>query len=284
MAEFVLSAFSDEYSPSFEKQLEGLVKNNIGFMEIRGVDGRNISAVTPTEAKELRHMADDAGIGFSAIGSPIGKIKIDGDMGAHMDQLRHICETACILGTKRIRMFSFYGPDNGNIADYREAVLEAFFKMLDIADTYSLSLCHENEKGIYGDVPERCLDLLESTGGRLKCVFDPANFIQSGAAPYPNGFELLKKQIDYMHIKDAYLDGTVTVAGDGVGGIPEILKQLNRTRNDRIFLTLEPHLQVFKGLSDLEGPGERSKLQNCYENSETAFAAAVAALRSCITD
>mgnify|MGYP006991336640 CR=1 FL=1 len=53
MAKFVLSAFSDEYSHDFDEQLEGLAKNGLSLMEIRGVNGKNISAVTPDEAREL---------------------------------------------------------------------------------------------------------------------------------------------------------------------------------------------------------------------------------------
>ena len=49
MAEFVLSAFADEYSPVFDEQLEGLKKNGVKFMEIRGVDGKNISTLTEEE-------------------------------------------------------------------------------------------------------------------------------------------------------------------------------------------------------------------------------------------
>ena len=35
--------------------------------------------------------------------------------------------------------------------------------------------CHENEKGIYGDTAERCLDVLEACEGKLRAVFDPAD-------------------------------------------------------------------------------------------------------------
>ena len=41
MAKFILSAFSDEYSKEFDKQIEGLKANGVDHMEIRGVDGKN---------------------------------------------------------------------------------------------------------------------------------------------------------------------------------------------------------------------------------------------------
>ncbi|HAA24848.1 MAG TPA: xylose isomerase, partial [Ruminiclostridium sp.] len=40
-------------------------------------------------------------------------------------------------------------------------------------------LAHENEKGIYGDTPERCVDIIKSMNcDYVRAVFDPANFIQ----------------------------------------------------------------------------------------------------------
>lgn len=54
MAEFVLSAFADEYSPKFDEQLEGLKKNGVGFIEIRGVDGTNVADLTDEQLHEVR--------------------------------------------------------------------------------------------------------------------------------------------------------------------------------------------------------------------------------------
>lgn len=280
MADFILSAFSDEYSSKIDEQIIGLQKNNVGYMEIRGVDGKNVSALNKDEAFAVRKKLDDGGIKISTIGSPIGKINLKDDFSKHLDVLRNVCETASILGTDRIRMFSFYLPDD-NVSNYKNQVIDQIGQMLDVADEYSMKLCHENEKGIYGDIPSRCLELIEAFGGRLKCVFDHANFIQCGAMPYPDGFELLKNHIFYMHIKDAEEDGQITVSGQGIGRIPETLKDLDSLYSGEMILTVEPHLKVFAGLAELEG-GERTKLKNSFATNEEAFAAAVAGIRSCI--
>ena len=78
MAKFILSAFADEYSPEIDKQIEGLKKNGIDYMEIRGVDGTNISDITLEKAEEVHAKLKAAGIGVSSIGSPIGKINDHG--------------------------------------------------------------------------------------------------------------------------------------------------------------------------------------------------------------
>ena len=258
MAEFILSAFADEYSPNFDEQIEGLKKNGVGFMEIRGVDGKNISDLTEDEMKAVREKLDKAGIGVSSIGSPIGKI----------------------LGTKNIRMFSFYMPEGVTREEARPEVMKRLTAMLEIAKAEGVTLCHENEKGIYGDSPETCLDIQKEFGGEIKLIFDPANFIECGYEPYPHGFELLGDRIYYMHIKDADENHKIAPAGKGIGRIPDIIKELDK-REGRLFLTVEPHLRVFKGLEALE-TDEKTKMPNTYATSYEAFGAAVDAIKAII--
>lgn len=276
MAKFILSAFSDEYASDFDKQLEGLRQNGITHMEIRGVNGKNILSLTDEEVAEVRAKLDASGIQLSSIGSPLGKISITDPMEPHLEMTRRAVQIAKALGTRNIRMFSFYIPD-GKYAEYRNEVISRLAAMCEIAEAEDIFLCHENEKGIYGDNADRCLDLQNALEGRLKCIFDPANFIQCHEQPYPHAFDLLGKKIYYMHIKDALEDGTVVPAGKGIGGLPEILAQLKK--NDQTyFLTLEPHLRVFAGLEALEN-GEKTKMTFTYSSGEEAFGAASDALK-----
>ncbi len=282
MAKFKLSAFSDEYAKELDSQIEGLVKNKVKMTELRGVDGINVSDLTVMQAMNVKSKLDAFGIGISAIGSPIGKIKITDPMEPHLDKLKQTCETAEIMGTRRIRMFSFYIPD-GNYDECRDEVIDRMGQMLDVADEYGMHLCHENEKGIYGDIAERCLDLLKSTGGRLGCVFDPANFIQSGCEPFPHAYNLLKHYITYMHIKDAVRNGTIVVPGSGIGCLPEILALINKNTKEEVILTVEPHLRVFAGLAALEsGTENHSTIGNTFATAEEAFGTAITWTRNCL--
>lgn len=279
MVKFKLSAFSDEYSSVFDEQIEGLIRNKVRMTEIRGVDGTNVADLTPLQAMEVKKKLDASGISVSAIGSPIGKIKITDPMEPHLDKLKQVCDTAEILQTNRIRVFSFYIPKDANPADYKNEVIDRIGKMLDVADEFDVTLCHENEKGIYGDIHERCFELLDEFDGRLGCVFDPANFIQCGCIPM-EAFQLLAPNITYMHIKDAEKNGTIVPAGLGIGTIPEILAVLNNARKGELILTVEPHLKVFAGLAALEG-GQRTSLGNAYATSAEAFEAAIRWTRAC---
>ena len=219
MAKFRLSAFADEYSPMLERQLEGLASFGIDKIELRGIDGKSVADLTPEEAKEVKKKLDAAGVTLSAVGSPLGKVDIDGDIAAHIELSKRVAETANILGADRVRGFSFYKTEGK-----RGAVIDALGKMTDIFCGAGVLYCHENEKNIYGDTAERCLDLKETFGERIGVVFDHANFIQCGVEPYPHAFSLLGGLLTYMHIKDADADGTVVPAGEGVGMVEETLR------------------------------------------------------------
>ena len=94
----------------------------------------------------------------------------------------------------------------------------------------------------------------------LRAVFDPANFVQCGEVTYPDAFDMLESYIEYMHIKDATPDGTVVPAGHGIGNVEAILAKLCRN-NYSGFLSLEPHLGSFEGLSALELDDEMQRLE-----------------------
>lgn len=273
-------AFADEASQQLSGQIAAMRRNGLQGLEIRGVDGENVSVISLEKAREVRRMMDDAGLVVWSIGSPIGKIDIEnGDFAAHLDTLRHTLEVAQILGAENLRMFSFYIPNGKNPADFRGKVMDQLGEMLRVGENSGVDYCHENEKGIYGDMADRCLDVLK-TFPALKGVFDPANFVQCGQDTWA-AWEALHPYIKYMHIKDALKDGSVVPAGKGEGQVARILEAYRRQGGEA--LTIEPHLTVFSGLTGLEREGEKSQVGGyCYKSSDEAFDAACTALKALV--
>lgn len=225
----------------------------------------------------MRRKLDDTGLCTWSIGSPIGKIDIEtGDFAAHLEQLRHTLEVAQVLGAKRLRMFSFYIPVGKDPADYRNRVIDQVGEMLRVGEGSGVLFCHENEKGIYGDIASRCLDL-HKTFPQMRGVFDPANYVQCGQETW-SAWEELNPYIDYLHIKDALADGSVVPAGKGLGNVKRILDAYRAQGGEDV--TVEPHLQVFEGLKDLEQDGNTSHVGGYrYPSSDAAFDAACNALK-----
>ncbi|WP_159459714.1 sugar phosphate isomerase/epimerase family protein [Scatolibacter rhodanostii] len=273
---FSFCAFADEADSAISGQIQALTDNKIKFLEIRGVDGENIAAISKEKAKSVRAQLDLAGIKVWSMGSPTGKIKLTDDFSAHLDEFKHMCELAEILGASRFRLFSFYGADNSNAA--RDEVFERLNKICDTAKDFPLVLCHENEKDIWGEKAPECLKIHEKFSS-IKAVFDPANFIQAGQNVL-DAWEILHPYVDYLHIKDALADGTVVPAGKGIGCIPEILTRYRQDGGN--VLTLEPHLSNFVGLSELESEN-KTEVSFSYPSQRAAFDAAVSALKEVIS-
>lgn len=271
-------AFADEASPNITEQTTALKRNHLDGIEMRNVDGVNVSDITIEKAKEVKHLLDENGLITWSVGSPIGKIDIEkDDFNAHIEKLKHTLEIGEILEAENLRMFSFYIPKDKKASDYKDEVIERLGIMYDTAKNYKVSLRHENEKGIYGDIPERCLDIHKALPG-LKGIFDPANFVQCGADTL-KAWDMLKDYIYYMHIKDAKADGKVVPAGYGNGNVKEIVTSFIAGGGNTF--TIEPHLTVFDGFSHLERKGEKSEITEYgYPDSNTAFDAACNAFKN----
>ena len=277
MANLILSAFSDEYSDKLVEQCEALKGFGFNYMEIRGVDGKNVSTLTKAEVIEAKKVLDDYGIKVSSIGSPLGKIKIDGDLNSHLETAKRVFETANQLGTKNIRMFSFYLADGKTREDCKGQVFDALSKLLKLSEEHGLTLCHENEALIYGESPEKCLEILKYFDGKMKCVLDMGNFVLDGYNPM-EAYQLLKDYIEYFHIKDSLYAGAIVPAGKGEAQIKNILDMYKASDKKDTFITLEPHLQTFSGLNALVGKTFDNPYK--YEDQKSAFTDAVEKLRS----
>lgn len=271
---FKLAAFADEADNRLEKQIEAMQRNGIEYLEIRGVDGETVTDITLEKAREIRNKLDASNLSIWSVGSPFGKIGIDDDFAPHLEKFKRSLEIADILGAKKMRMFSFYVPKE-NPEQYSDEVMSRLEQFQTAAKNSDVLLCHENEKGIYGDLAPRCAEIHKNFPA-IKAVFDPANFIQCGQDTTA-AWKILSPFVEYLHIKDALADGSVVPAGKGIGNIPYILENYHGT-----ILTIEPHLTVFSGFEKLERERDNTVGNYCYSSSEEAFDAAVAALKNLI--
>ena len=272
---YTICAFADEAGPSPAEQIRAMKDNGVELLEMRSVNGKNVTELTNEEVRDFRAQLDAAGIGVWAIGSPCGKHQISEPFGPQLDLLKRTIEIAQLAGAGRIRMFSFYGCDTS--AAVRDEVMLRLSRYAEAARGSGVLLCHENEKGIYGDIASRCRDILDSVP-ELGGVYDPANFLQCNQDTL-EAWALLHDRIDYFHIKDVKSDGTLVPAGMGAGRLPELLTKY-LAQGGRV-MTLEPHLKVFSALASLEEQGSRSAVDDhTYADSTSAFRAAADGLKN----
>ncbi len=252
---WTLTGFADEISPDLDVQLDTLDNQSIRYLEFRGVWSKNVLDLTDAELETVKATLAQRGVKVSSIGSPIGKIRIADDFAPHLDAFRRTLQIARMLEAPYIRIFSFFIPEGAEPERYREQVLDRLDQIVRLAAGANVILLHENEKHIYGDIPQRCHDILTQINSPiLRAAWDPANFVQCGVRPYSAGFAMLQPFIAYVHVKDALLaSGEVVPAGQGDGEWPETIAALHTTRFDGFF-SLEPHLKTAGPFSGFSGP------------------------------
>ncbi|MBQ2100258.1 MAG: sugar phosphate isomerase/epimerase [Lachnospiraceae bacterium] len=264
-----LTGFADEITQDLSVQIESLKKFDMHFVEMRGVDGKNLIHHDDAKVAEIKKRLDDAGIALSALGSPLGKIGIRDDFAPHFEEFRRACEIAHKMDCPSIRMFSFYGPHD---AGTKEEVLDRLGKFVEYAKKEDIVLLHENEKGIYGEKAKECKELFDALGCKnFRGIFDFANFVQAEQNTL-EAYDLLKDNIDYVHVKDAiWGSGKVVPAGFGDGNLKTILDRMFAS-GFQGFLSLEPHLFDFDGFAGLER--DRTNLPSVEEGKKlTGFEA-----------
>lgn len=267
-----LCAFADEADKMVDGQIEALHRNKIGLIELRGLDGKNVSKLTEDEAREYAKKFSDAGIKVWSIGSPLGKVDISEEIDEYLKLVRHVCRLAKIFGTDKIRMFSFFCA-----YEHEDKVIDNLKKMVAVAKEEGVELYHENEKEIFGDTCERVLKIMDKVEG-LKFIYDPANFIEVGEDADMT-LDTLHSKTDYFHIKDVISESkTLVPAGHGNGKISELVSRIS---DDKV-LTLEPHLKVFSGYSDIDATEMKNKFH--FDTNDEAFDAAANALKKVLAE
>jgi len=253
-----LSAFADEVTENFLEQVKYLAGERVGYIEPRFINKKNIMDLSKDELNEAKKMIQDHGLKVSAIGSPIGKVKLNEPFGPHLDKFKHAVDLALFFETPYIRMFSYYAPEGRNIDDYRDQVMERMAAKVDVLKDVDVTMVHENEANIYGHTAENCVDLIETINSpKLRLVYDPANFVwgEKILDNVETCWPVMKPYVVHIHIKDWKLGAkdVGSIPGEGDGQIKELLAELAAI-NYNGCLTMEPHLQTGGQFGGSTGP------------------------------
>lgn len=252
---WTLSGFADEIGPELGTQLDTLDELGVKYLELRSAWNTNVLDLSDAQRAEVAAALGERGIRVSSIGSPIGKIGIDDDFEPHLDRMRHCVAVAQEFEAPFIRLFSFFMPAGAKPADHRDEVMRRMDALAAIGAAAGIAMVHENEKEIYGDIPARCLDIVQTVDNEhLQIAWDAANFVQCGVRPFSQGYTMLRPHVTYVQIKDALLaDGSVVPAGAGDGEVRETMRALADDGFDGFF-SLEPHLAAQGPFGGFSGP------------------------------
>ena len=254
-AMWTLSGFADEISPDLDEQVALVTRLGLRYIELRSAWDVNVLDLDGDQLCRVKTTLDGAGLGVSSIGSPIGKIAITDDNAPHLERMRHAADVAKLFGAPYIRMFSYFMPAGADPDGYRDEVISRIADLAAIAEDAGVTLIHENEKEIFGDIPRRCLDIVEAVNSpALALTWDNANFVQCGVRPFAEAYPLLAQHVAYLQVKDALAaDGTVVPAGEGDGEFRQTMRAFAAAGFDG-FVSLAPHLGYGHSLGGFSGP------------------------------
>jgi sugar phosphate isomerase/epimerase len=262
---WTLSGFGDEIHPDPRIQCAVLLALGARHIEVRSAWGINIVDLDKERLGELWAAIRAEGMGVSAIGSPIGKSNLSDPIEFELTRLDNALRAADVLEARYIRMFSFWQTEGVPVEQMRDEVMDRLGRFAERAASAGVVLVHENEKHIYGDVPERVLDIVRTVDSpALRLAWDNANYVQCGVRPVTDGFAQLAEYVEYLQVKDARREtGEVVPAGEGDGELAETIAGL-RDRGFAGFASLEPHLADQNALGGFSGAHEFGRAARAF--------------------
>jgi len=245
---------TDEVSPDLDVAIAFAKEFGITQVEIRALDDRYGFLHEAPKLKEYRQKLDDAGLKLAALSTPVMKCLAPGvevpdwvkeeiklsepgfpiphgqQFGRTVEFLEKAIEAAAILGTDKIRVFSFWrGVDPAAV---HPAIIEKLQELAPIAAKAGMKLCQENEAACNVADCKDQMAVISQAPENVGVLWDPMNGTSTGETPYPDGYNLLDKtRVWHVQLKDTLMDSqsgeSKTVAvGDGTIPYSQIFKAL----------------------------------------------------------
>jgi len=247
-----IAAITDEISKDLAYALDVIKREEIQYIDLRGVWGGNVVDLSDAQVAEAQQLIAAHGLTVTAISTPVGKSQITADFAPERARFQRALELAQHFGASYIRVFSFYATPAEAI-EYREEALARIRQLCEMAQPYGVILAHENEEGGFcAWRPEECLAFHQALPANFGALFEPCSFTVMGYDPYTDALPLLLPYTVYVHVRDTARATThYGVVGEGDVRWLDILAELKRQQFSG-YLTLEPHLgwQNYAALTD----------------------------------
>ncbi|MEM6391628.1 MAG: TIM barrel protein [Planctomycetota bacterium] len=240
MTPLTLSAFADESATDTPSQIAALLEAGLRYIDVRKLDGYNVTTLPLDHAETVRHAYDEAGITVNMFGSPIGKTDITDDFQMELDRLEHLARLKPILGCSAVRMFSFHNKTGLPHDAWRTAALDRLRRLKDRAGELGLILYHENEGLVFGEHVDDVLTIAELRDDTFRLIYDFGNHHHTGKTGL-SIWQCLKGLTDAFHFKDRSAEGRFVPIGQGATDATEIIHDAVASGWQGP-ITLEPHL------------------------------------------
>lgn len=204
-----LSFITDEVTQDLHTIIQFAKEHELGGLELRSVENVPIDMISISTLKQYKKIFSDNGLVVSNLAGSFYKcyIENDRDVEKNIEKLKRLCEAANILECPSIRGFAFFktGDFNKNLPK----IIDAFEKPIEIIEEQDKLLLLESDPSVFTTNHGLLACLLDSIQHeRVAAIYDPGNDIydECNEIPYPAGYDLIKKYIRHIHIKDAVRD------------------------------------------------------------------------------
>ena len=252
-SDLTIGFITDEVSPSLDEGLAFARAEDIGTIDLRVIDGRNVLALSRDELSDAARRVRTAGLSVSCICTPLLKwspprksSRSQGDQfgfqigdRAPREVYAEAFAAADILGARNIRVFSFLAYDGFRLEDLRAPLDE----LLPLAEKFDIKVHLENE-GVCNITGFADLEALMTMYRHplLRALPDVANAHLRSASPSATDLARLLPFTDIVHIKD-YSAATRRFVAVGEGDVPlaPLLVAALPVRTSPLTLTIETH-------------------------------------------
>lgn len=255
----IITGFTDEVSDDLSLQIKALKELGWNHIDLRTVNGKNISSLTDKEFDHVHRQLTENNIQIACFGSTVANwgrdaVKsFDQDMLEMENSIRHMRKS----GVQFIRIMSYKIDSPVPLgSDYESVVIANIQKLVQLAEENGIICLHENCQTWGGQSCRHSLRLLEEVNSpALKLVFDTGNPFSmdyvEGEEPYSyqnslKFFQEVCPYVEYLHIKDGRWvkdSPQYTFPGEGLGNVAEILHLVKEHEMD-IPISIEPHVAV----------------------------------------
>ena len=199
------AVITDEISQDLNTAAQMAARFGLDALEIRSVWGRDPFAHTPQDVQAIRRAAREHSLEICAIAAPIFKCDLNSEeeYQAHLAGAERCMQTACELGARLVRSFTFWSHGCGN-GEF-DRIIDRYQPVLRLAERYGITLVIESEPSVTTGSIVLLEEFLKRVGHpRVAALYDPGNemWTDNPEKPYPAGYERLCGRIAHVHVKD----------------------------------------------------------------------------------
>jgi sugar phosphate isomerase/epimerase len=204
-----------------------------------------VPTVKPETVDDLLWFKEKFGLRYTALSPGTGKGAIDDRATLQREMNETLPATFALakkLASPKVIIFGFQRLPHQS-ETLLPQVIEAFRQIATLAEKENLQIVIENEPGFWCDTGKNTARIIAAVNSlHLRANWDPANALGTDEAPYPDGYEAIKKWIANVHVKDTIRGALIQCVPIGEGKI-DWAGQMRALVQDRPVqhVTLETH-------------------------------------------